>query len=273
MKKISKKEISNALLDTANYYKSNASDTILLENYGKHLFEIGIISSGIKGNFKILDVGGGLGVNLLVLKKLFGEKIEGYLIDRFEEYTEGNRMGEAAEILNILKNHEINIYSQDFLLNPKLPFDSGLFDMVTIFDVTEHFPKHPLEILGEIYRVLKPGGEVIIAGPNSVASEKRIRLLLGKHPNIPFDSWIKDVYYSHYREYDKKEQKRLLEISNFKNIVTYMSNEPVRTQVFKRYYNFKHKVYAPIMIYLYILFIIGFIFPNLRSSIYCIGEK
>lgn len=273
MKKLSKKEISDTLFNAVNYYKSNARDTILLENFGKHLFEIGIISSKISGSFKILDVGGGLGVNLLVLKKLFGKKIEGYLIDRFEEYTVANRMGEAGEILSILKNHEINIYSQDFLLNPKLPFESNLFDMVTIFDVTEHFPKHPLEILGEINRVLKPEGEVIIAGPNSVALEKRIRLLFGKHPNIPFDSWVKDAYYSHYREYDKKEQKRLLKISNFKNIVTYMSNEPIKTQVFKSYYNFKRRIYTPIMIYLYILFIIGFIFPNLRSSIYCIGKK
>jgi SAM-dependent methyltransferase len=273
MKKLSKKEISNALHETANYFKSNARDTILLENYGKHLFEIGIISSRVNASFKILDVGGGLGVNLLVLKKLFDKNIEGYLVDRFEEYTEDNRMGEAGEILNILKNHEIKIYSQDFLLIPKLPFDSSVFDMVTIFDVTEHFPKHPLEILNEINRVLKPGGEVIIAGPNSVALEKRIRFLFGKHPTIPFDLWVKDVYYSHYREYDKKEQKKLLEISNFKNVVTYMSNETLRTQVFKSYYNFKRRIYAPIMIYLTIFFIIGFIFHNLRPSIYCIGEK
>jgi SAM-dependent methyltransferase len=273
MKKLSKKEISDALLNTADFFKSNARDTILLENYGKHLFEIGIISTRINGSFKILDVGGGLGVNLLVLKKLFGKNIDGYLVDRFEEYTEDNRMGEAGEILNILKNHEINIYSQDFLLNPKLPFESELFDMVTIFDVTEHFPKHPLEILDEINRVLKPGGEVIIAGPNSVALEKRIRLLFGKHPTIPFDSWVKDVYYSHYREYDKKEQKRLLENSNFKDITAYMSNEPIKTQVSRSYYNYKRKIYAPIMFYLYILFVLGFIFPTLRPSIYCIGEK
>jgi 2-polyprenyl-3-methyl-5-hydroxy-6-metoxy-1,4-benzoquinol methylase len=47
----------------------------------------------------------------------------------------------------------------------KAAFPSGSFDVVTLMDVIEHVPE-PFELIGEIYRVLRPGGVVFIVTPN-----------------------------------------------------------------------------------------------------------
>ena len=42
-----------------------------------------------------------------------------------------------------------------------------------------------------------------------------IKFLSGRHPYIKFENWIKENYYSHYREYSEKEYRKLAEISGF----------------------------------------------------------
>ena len=49
------------------------------------------------------------------------------------------------------------------LLKAALPSES--FDVVTLMDVIEHVP-NPSELIGEIYRLLRPGGVVFIVTPN-----------------------------------------------------------------------------------------------------------
>jgi len=47
----------------------------------------------------------------------------------------------------------------------KAAFPSESFDVVTLMDVIEHVP-YPVDLMGEIYRVLRPGGVVFIVTPN-----------------------------------------------------------------------------------------------------------
>jgi 2-polyprenyl-3-methyl-5-hydroxy-6-metoxy-1,4-benzoquinol methylase len=47
----------------------------------------------------------------------------------------------------------------------KAALPSESFDVVTLMDVIEHVP-YPLDLMGEIYRVLRPGGVVFIVTPN-----------------------------------------------------------------------------------------------------------
>ncbi len=44
-------------------------------------------------------------------------------------------------------------------------FPSGHFDAVSMFDVLEHLPS-PREVLGEVERIIKPGGVLVIETPN-----------------------------------------------------------------------------------------------------------
>ena len=266
-------KIKSILQDIAESFGSPARETILFANFGKHLEEIKMIVSNVRGNADILDVGGGLGVNLLAIRELLGKNPSLFLFDRFEEYVGQNRMGEYDKNLQFLKEKEIKIVNQDFWINKVLPFENNKFEIVSIFDVTEHLPANPVYLLREIHRVLKPGGKIILGGPNSNFLLKRIKLLFGKHPYMPFDLWIQDNYYSHYREYNKAEQVELLKIADFKNIESIMSLEILRTQNKNRYHNDKKVNFSFKTIVLYILYLFEVLNPNLRETIYCIGEK
>jgi SAM-dependent methyltransferase len=49
-------------------------------------------------------------------------------------------------------------------INKPLPMESDSFDTVLLMDVLEHIA-HPLELVGEISRVLRPGGKLIVGVP------------------------------------------------------------------------------------------------------------
>jgi SAM-dependent methyltransferase len=54
------------------------------------------------------------------------------------------------------------------VLEKNLPFPSANFDIVTMVAVLEHFD-YPENILGEISRILKPGGSLVITVPSCYA--------------------------------------------------------------------------------------------------------
>lgn len=267
-------QIKTALEEIAKKLGQPANNTIMLEAYGKFAFEIDLILKNIGSDkAKILDIGGGMGVNLLCVKKIL-PKAELFLIDRFNEYKEGNPMGESESGIRILKDSGISVTNQDFWSNSQLPFESNSFDVVTIFDVIEHLPGSPMAILKEIKRILKPDGKIILGGPNSISLMKRVKLFVGKHPYMPFDLWIGENYYSHYREYDKNEYKKLLDLAGFKNCKTQMLAEPAKTRLVNRFLNGKrYGILSPIFLILLVVYIIEECFPNLRASAYCIATS
>ena len=75
-KQITDKKISNVIWEVANLFSVKSKETILFENYGKPLHELKQIVLHYNRNTKILDVGVGLGFNLICLKKLFMDSID-----------------------------------------------------------------------------------------------------------------------------------------------------------------------------------------------------
>jgi SAM-dependent methyltransferase len=245
---------------------------MLFENEGKHIHEISQIIELCPEPAQILDVGGGVGVNLLVLVRL-GLRYELFLVDRFEEYTDENRMGSAARALRLLRDHSIRVVNQDLLIDPLLPYEKLSFDAITCFDVIEHLPRNPLKLFHEIHRILRPRGNLLLGVPNAASTMKRMKLLFGKHPYIPFDSWCQAKYFDHFREYTAKECVKLLQMSGFENIRAELVAEPIRTRTRNKYWRVRRSGHSgrsiAIRLALQLNYLVDLLVPPLRASVYC----
>lgn len=66
-------------------------------------------------------------------------------------------------------------------VDQKLPFDNNQFDAIIAGEIIEHL-YDVNTFLKEVYRILKPKGQLIITTPNLVSIGSRLTLLLGKIP-------------------------------------------------------------------------------------------
>ncbi len=95
----------------------------------------------------------------------------------------------------------------------RLPFRSEAFDMVVATELIEHV-RYPLEMLGEIARVLKEGGTLTVSTPNPSNLESRLAmLLLGYFLPDRHDHGDGDVGHIHFL--DPNFLRRLLRTSGF----------------------------------------------------------
>ena len=100
-----------------------------------------------------------------------------------------------------------------------IPFKSNSFDIVVSFDVIEHI-EHDLHSIKEMYRILKPGGQIFIATPNRHRLASLLKVIIGKKDLFP-----KVMQYDgiggksvHITEYTSEELTKLLADAGFKNI-------------------------------------------------------
>ena len=111
---------------------------------------------------------------------------------------------------NFFKVDNINLIQQDVEKNNVLPFVDNYFEVVTALAFLEHLEAEiALKALKEIYRILKPGGLLIITVPR-----KEIDLLLKFMAKIKLVSAIE--INEHKQLYSKAMIKRQLIESGFK---------------------------------------------------------
>ena len=93
---------------------------------------------------------------------------------------EGVLVEEYAERLSIVGVDAF--YSSDRVQHgsvTSLPFENGSFDRALCLDVLEHLPfPDQSRALAELFRVLKPGGELLVSVPNLAHLQSRIQFLL-----------------------------------------------------------------------------------------------
>ena len=91
---------------------------------------------------------------------------------------------------------------------PPAPFDNETFDLATCIETVEHLPDEVLpSVLGDIFRLLKPGGFALVTTPNEED-------LIKEHTYCPF---YNNCYhnYQHMRSLDSNFLKQCLDAQGF----------------------------------------------------------
>jgi SAM-dependent methyltransferase len=111
----------------------------------------------------------------------------------------------------------------------RIPFNDSHFDAVLFTEVIEHLHRDPFQPLDEIFRVLKPGGVLIVTTPNLARWQVIFGLIKGQscQPDIQgdfYEAFPVNPNYKHCREYTCRELKYILNGQN-KRLYRY---DPVR---------------------------------------------
>jgi SAM-dependent methyltransferase len=153
---------------------------------------------------RLLDIGCGYG---FFLKKMAQD---GWQVEGIEVSPTGRTYAE--------NELELRIHTGP-LENISLP--TNRFDAVTLFYVIEHVPK-PKQLLLEVYRILKPGGLLLLRWPHSAPVVK----VMG-----PFSKRY-DVFHTPYHLYDFNpgNMKQMLRQAGFRAIETMIGAHTVPKQ-------------------------------------------
>ena len=160
---------------------------------------IEVAAKMLTGGQRVLDLGiwGGTFLNLPDIKNKYSDRF-GLDISRESVI--------AAKESGITNAQEWNLNAFPY------PFKDSYFDSVSLLAVVEHL-FDPDEVIIEAYRLLKPGGQIVLALPNVASLSNRMRLFLGKLPITSDDpGW--DGGHLHY--FTISEAKKLLLRNKFK---------------------------------------------------------
>jgi len=149
-----------------------------------------------------------------------------------------------------IKNHEISNITTRKYDGSKLPFPDAHFDAVISYEVLEHVQDEH-ESLAEIYRVLKPKGEIVLSVPNKgwIFETHGARLPVLPWNRVPFFSWLPHAIHGRFakaRIYRKKDIRQVLERNKFSVRDTHYITAPMdvikspRIQRFLRRHIFKN---------------------------------
>jgi len=156
---------------------------------------------------RLLEIGS-LPGHFTVLLKQLGYQVRGVDLDY--------RRAES-----LWRKYDITVDEVDIETQP-LPYEENRFDLVLFMELLEHLRINPVFTLRQLYRVLKPGGKIILSTPN-VPPHRRFRFFLYGHSYQ--DDLFQELekletvgHMGHFRLYILSEVKHLLESVGFKTI-------------------------------------------------------
>ena len=157
------------------------------------------VSSTLKEGNRILDVGCGDGHFALYIK------------DKFNKIFGAEIAKEAAFIAQKQK-----VFTSVMDLNSSLSYQDNTFDVVTCMDVIEHL-LDPDSLIDEIYRVLKPDGQLVLTTPN-IRNFRNLYTLIfkGIFPQTSPDTFVWGGGHLHF--FTREDIKNIFTKAGFKRI-------------------------------------------------------
>lgn len=197
-----------------------------------------------------LEVGLSGGILALTLKKLYKPQ-QFFAIEHpvsAQLYTK--------EYLKLIKQNNITLKTVD-LRTYQYPWKDHTFDFIVVSEVIEHLiPADLPGIIGELTRMLKKDGQLIVTTPNIASLLKRVNLLRGKNP-IEFDLTLhENATYGHIREYTMAELTAILQKAGLKVTKQEYYQIDAQRSFFTRLEDLSAKIV-----------------PSLGNNLLCVGTK
>lgn len=188
------------------------------EDCERFLHTIGLVPD-MKGD--LLEIGGNPYFTSLLLEKYrAGLKVQmtNYFDGSVPEIRQAIRVDHAdgSQHQNTYVSRSVNVEHDAF------PWPDQSFDIVLYCEVIEHLLSDPVHSLSEIWRLLKPGGMLILTTPNVARLENISRLIAGANLYDPYSGY--GPYGRHNREYTRHELWRLLSYVGFEADVLFTAD-------------------------------------------------
>lgn len=152
---------------------------------------------------RILDYGSGVG---LLTRRLLA-------LRRFDQVAAADIMPSPEDLVGL-----VEWTKQD--LNGPVVYQDGGFDVVVAAEVIEHL-ENPRFTMREIFRLLRPGGTVIISTPNNESLRSIMALMVRGH----FVAFSETCYPAHITALVRKDFNRTLKEAGFSEPEFYFTNE------------------------------------------------
>jgi len=196
----------------------------LIQLDARNEFYLGLLGQQglLQAGKHLVDLGAGLSVFGPVCRAL-GMRVT--LVDDFGGGG-GVALGQKIRDIPVLEVLEkqlgLEVVREDFLERP-LPLADSSVDVVTCFHSLEHWHNSPKRLFREIFRIVKPGGFLVLATPNAVNIRKRCYVIFGR-TNFPvLPAWYDDgdpVYRGHVREPVIRDLQQIMEWNDFRVLAT-----------------------------------------------------
>jgi ubiquinone/menaquinone biosynthesis C-methylase UbiE len=145
-------------------YAANVYRQVRIETYGKDFGQTSWVTTeesneiprllNVGADSSVLEIGCGSGGYALHLAEKLGCRLTGLDINA-AGVRNANQLAQAKGLASLVRFTECDVSKQ-------LPFVDQTFHAVFSNDVLCHIPRRP-DVLGEIFRVLKPGGRVLFS--------------------------------------------------------------------------------------------------------------